>query len=52
MRQATKLTPYLSLFKANHGTSITGSPDDPAAFQASETKKWKEIADKAGMKEH
>lgn len=51
VRQATKSTPYLNLLKANHGTSFTGSPDDLAAFQASETKKWKEIVDKAGMKE-
>lgn len=51
VRQATKSTPYLNLLKVNHGTSFTGLPEDLAAFQASETKKWKEIVDKAGMKE-
>ena len=51
VRQAVKSPAYLNLLKANHGVSFVGSPEELAAFQASETKKWAEIVSVAGMKE-
>jgi tripartite-type tricarboxylate transporter receptor subunit TctC len=51
VRKATESTAYRNLLKTTYGTSFTGSPEDLAAFQASETKKWGEIVTTAGMKE-
>lgn len=51
VRQAAKSPAYLNLLKANYGVSFVGSPEDLAAFQAAETKKWAEIVSIAGMKE-
>lgn len=51
VRQAARSPAYLNLLKANYGVSFVGSPEDLAAFQAAETKKWAEIVSIAGMKE-
>ena len=51
VRKATESTAYKNLVKTTYGTSFTGSPEDLAAFQATETKKWGEIVTTAGMKE-
>ncbi len=51
VRKATESTAYQNLVKTVYGTSFTGSPEDLAAFQAAETKKWGEIVTTAGMKE-
>lgn len=51
VRQAAKSPAYLNLLKANYGVSFVGSPEELAAFQAIETKKWAEIVSIAGMKE-
>jgi len=51
VRKATESTAYRNLVKTTYGTSFTGSPEDLAAFQAAETKKWGEIVTTAGMKE-
>ena len=40
VRQAAKSPAYLNLVKTNYGISFVGSPEDLAAFQATETKKW------------
>ncbi len=51
VRQAAKSPAYLNLLKASYGVSFVGSPEELAAFQATETKKWAEIVSTAGMKE-
>ena len=51
VRQAAKSPAYLNLLKTSHGISFVGSPEELAAFQAVETKKWAEIVSTAGMKE-
>lgn len=51
VRKATKSAAYRNLVKTTYGTSFAGSPQDLAAFQAAETKKWGEIVTIAGMKE-
>jgi tripartite-type tricarboxylate transporter receptor subunit TctC len=51
VRKATESTAYRNLVKTTYGTSFTGSPENLAAFQAAETKKWGEIVTTAGMKE-
>ncbi len=51
VRQAAKSPAYLNLLKTTYGVSFVGSPEDLAAFQAAETKKWAEIVSVAGMKE-
>lgn len=51
VRAATESTAYRNLVRTTYGTSFTGSPEDLAAFQAAETKKWGEIVTTAGMKE-
>lgn len=51
VRQAAKSPAYLNLLKTSHGISFVGSPEELAAFQAAETKKWAEIVSTAGMKE-
>ncbi|HQS15241.1 tripartite tricarboxylate transporter substrate binding protein [Reyranella sp.] len=51
VRQAAKSPAYLNLLKTSYGISFVGSPEELAAFQAVETKKWAEIVATAGMKE-
>lgn len=51
VRQAARSPAYLNLLNANYGVSFVGSPEELAAFQAAETKKWAEIVSIAGMKE-
>jgi tripartite-type tricarboxylate transporter receptor subunit TctC len=51
VRQAAKSSAYLNLLKTSYGISFVGSPEELAAFQAVETKKWAEIVSTAGMKE-
>ncbi len=51
VQHAAKSPAYLNLLKANYGVSFVGSPEELAAFQAAETKKWAEIVSIAGMKE-
>jgi tripartite-type tricarboxylate transporter receptor subunit TctC len=51
VRQAAKSPAYLNLLKTSHGMSFVGSPEELAAFQATETSKWAEIVSTAGMKE-
>jgi tripartite-type tricarboxylate transporter receptor subunit TctC len=51
VRQAAKSPAYLNLLKTSYGISFVGSPEELAAFQATETKKWAEIVSTAGMKE-
>jgi len=51
VRKATESAAYRNLVKTTYGTSFAGSPQDLAAFQAAETKKWGEIVTIAGMKE-
>ena len=42
---------YLTLTKTTYGIPFPGTPEELAAFQASETKKWGEIVTVAGMQE-
>jgi hypothetical protein len=42
---------YLRLTRTTYGVPFPGSPEDLAAFQASETEKWGEIVKLAGMQE-
>ena len=51
VREAAKSPAYLNLLKTSYGISFVGSPEELAAFQAVETKKWAEIVSTAGMKE-
>jgi len=51
VHQAAKSPAYLNLLKTSRGISFVGSPEDLAAFQATETTKWAEIVSTAGMKE-
>jgi tripartite-type tricarboxylate transporter receptor subunit TctC len=51
IREAMKSEAYLNLMRLTHGMPFPGTPEDLAAFQASETKKWGEIVAAAGMKE-
>jgi len=51
VREAMKSEGYLTLTRTTYGIPFPGTPEDLAAFQASETKKWGEIATVAGMKE-
>ena len=51
VRQAAKSPAYLNLLKTSYGISFVGSPEELAAFQSVETKKWAEIVSTAGMKE-
>lgn len=51
VRRAMESTAYRNLTKTTYGVPFSGSPEDLAAFQASETKKWGEIVATAGMKE-
>ena len=51
VREALKSEAYLSLTRTLHGVPFPGTPEELAAFQASETEKWGEIVSLAGMKE-
>ena len=51
VREAMKSESYLTLTRTTYGIPFPGTPEDLAAFQASETKKWGEIVKVAGMQE-
>ena len=51
IREAVASEPYRTLTRTTYGVPFPGSPEELAAFQASETKKWSEIVTTAGMKE-
>ena len=51
IREAMKSEGYLSLTRTTYGVPFPGTPEELAAFQASETRKWGEIVTLAGMKE-
>lgn len=51
IREAMKSESYLTLTKTTFGIPFPGTPEELAAFQASETKKWGEIVRVAGMQE-
>lgn len=51
IREAMKSESYLTLTKTTYGVPFPGTPEELAAFQASETKKWGEIVRVAGMQE-
>lgn len=48
---AVKSEAYLTLTRTTSSQSAVGSPEELAAFQVSETRKWGEIVEKSGMKE-
>ena len=51
VREAVTSESYRALTRTTYGVPFSGSPEELAAFQASETKKWGEIITVAGMKE-
>jgi tripartite-type tricarboxylate transporter receptor subunit TctC len=51
IREAVASEAYQRLLKINLGVPFAGSPEDLAAWQESETRKWGEIVRIAGMKE-
>lgn len=51
VREAMKSETYLNLTKTTYGVPFPGTPEELAAFQATETRKWGEIVTLAGMKE-
>jgi tripartite-type tricarboxylate transporter receptor subunit TctC len=51
VREAVASESYRTLTRTTYGMPFAGSPEDLAAFQAGETKKWGEIVTVAGMKE-
>lgn len=51
VREALVSNSYRALARTTYGVPFSGSPEELAAFQASETKKWGEIVTVAGMKE-
>ena len=51
VREAMVSEAYRTLQRTTHDLPFPGSPEELAAFQASETKKWGEIVTTAGMKE-
>ena len=51
VREAMKSESYLTLTRTTYGIPFPGTPEELAAFQASETKKWGEIVRVAGMQE-
>ncbi len=51
VREAVTSESYRALTRTTYGVPFSGSPEELAAFQASETKKWGEIIAVAGMKE-
>jgi tripartite-type tricarboxylate transporter receptor subunit TctC len=51
VREALASDSYRALTRTTYGVPFSGSPEELAAFQAAETKKWGEIITVAGMKE-
>jgi tripartite-type tricarboxylate transporter receptor subunit TctC len=51
VREAAASESYRALTRTTYGVPFSGSPEELAAFQASETRKWGEIIAVAGMKE-
>jgi tripartite-type tricarboxylate transporter receptor subunit TctC len=51
IREAMKSEGYLTLTRTTYGIPFPGTPEELAAFQASETRKWGEIVRVAGMQE-
>ena len=51
VREAMTSEAYRTLTRTTYGVPFSGSPEELAAFQASETRKWGEIVELAGMKE-
>jgi tripartite-type tricarboxylate transporter receptor subunit TctC len=51
VREAMASEAYRTLTRTTYGAPFPGSPEDLAAFQASETTKWGEIVKLAGMQE-
>ena len=51
VREALASESYRALARTTYGVPFSGSPEELAAFQANETKKWGEIISVAGMKE-
>ncbi len=51
VREALASDSYRALARTTYGVPFSGSPEELAAFQASETGKWGEIIAVAGMKE-
>lgn len=51
IREAVASEAYLTLMRTTLGVPFPGSPEELAAFQASETRKWGEVVTIAGMKE-
>jgi tripartite-type tricarboxylate transporter receptor subunit TctC len=51
VREAVASESYRALTRTTYGVPFSGSPEELAAFQASETRKWGEIIAVAGMKE-
>lgn len=51
VREAMASEAYRTLTRTTYGEPFPGSPEDLAAFQASETTKWGEIVKLAGMQE-
>jgi tripartite-type tricarboxylate transporter receptor subunit TctC len=51
VREAMKSESYKTLTRTTFGVAFPGSPEELAAFQAAESKKWGEIVTVAGMKE-
>jgi tripartite-type tricarboxylate transporter receptor subunit TctC len=51
VREAVASEAYRTLTRTTYGVPFSGSPEELAAFQASETRKWGEIVEIAGMKE-
>ena len=51
VREALASESYRALARTTYGVPFSGSPEELAAFQATETKKWGEIITVAGMKE-
>jgi tripartite-type tricarboxylate transporter receptor subunit TctC len=51
VREAVSSEAYRTLTRTTYGAPFSGSPEELAAFQASESKKWGEIVKLAGMQE-
>lgn len=51
IREAVASEAYRTLMRTTLGVPFPGSPEELAAFQASETRKWGEVVRIAGMKE-
>jgi tripartite-type tricarboxylate transporter receptor subunit TctC len=51
VREALASESYRALARTTYGVPFSGSPEELAAFQASEARKWGEIIAVAGMKE-